>query len=187
MGLLIYPTTRGRIQFQGVTWTGKVNTIKRDVLDLRSKVDWFPAFCQDILLECCHHHPNFACQNLLGAYATKESRRSICFIGSRDASIMAKRNLSKDRPRGRNFRKAQGRNGIATSSNSVDLVPRQKTALISGDSKSEDDDTESEQGGVNLLAAEDGSPVSGDFRINEEYAARFLHNKKREELQRCRD
>jgi protein KRI1 len=31
-----------------------------------------------------------------------------------------------------------------------------------------------------------GAPLENGFKINEEYAKRFEHNKKREELQRCR-
>jgi protein KRI1 len=45
-----------------------------------------------------------------------------------------------------------------------------------------DSDSESENGG-----SDGGAPLeSQDFKINEEYARRFEHNKKREELQRCR-
>ena len=48
--------------------------------------------------------------------------------------------------------------------------------LVSSDSESSSED-ESEGGGALL---EDES-----FKINEEYAKRFEHNKKREELHRC--
>jgi hypothetical protein len=100
---------------------------------------------------------------------------------------MASTKTAKGRPRGRTFRKAQGQNGFATSSNSVDVAPRQITAMILGDSGSEDEDTKSEEGGVPLSTVAENSTGNGDFQINKEYAARFLHNKKREELQRCRN
>ena len=46
----------------------------------------------------------------------------------------------------------------------------------------EDSDSADEAGGVSL----DQSSGAG-FKINEEYAKRFEHNKKREEVQKCTD
>ena len=52
--------------------------------------------------------------------------------------------------------------------------PKLKKSNLLDDS---DPSSEDESGG--------GAPLEG-FKINEEYAKRFEHNKKREELQRCR-
>lgn len=61
-------------------------------------------------------------------------------------------------------------------SNSTD-IKRTHNLLIDSDSESGSED-ESELGGALL--------EKKGFKINEEYAKRFEHNKKREELHRCR-
>ena len=71
---------------------------------------------------------------------------------------------------------ATGANGVAvvkrTKRTEEEPVPQKRPALFDDDN-SED---ESDRGGV---------PLDG-FKINEEYAKRHEHNKKREELQRCK-
>ena len=59
--------------------------------------------------------------------------------------------------------------------------------MILGGSDSEDEDSKSDQGGVSLVRNGDGPAQNDEFKINTDYAARFLHNKKREELHRCRN
>ncbi|KAI6351714.1 hypothetical protein MCOR25_009773 [Pyricularia grisea] len=81
----------------------------------------------------------------------------------------------------------------STSSDSLDQVevngskdekPGKKSLFDEGDSSddsSSGSDDDSEEGGAKLEEA------SGSFKINEEYARRFEHNKKREELQRLEE
>lgn len=52
-------------------------------------------------------------------------------------------------------------------------LKKQRKALLDDGS-----DESGDEGGVNLAEGQ-------EFKINEEYARRFEHNKKREELQRC--
>ena len=61
--------------------------------------------------------------------------------------------------------------------------PNRTKALLGGD-PSEDEITSDEHGGVALGHGGLNSPQNG-FKINEDFARRFEHNKKREELQRC--
>lgn len=57
-------------------------------------------------------------------------------------------------------------------------TPLQKSSNLLDDSDSDSNsDNESEDGGVPLEET--------DFKINAEFARRFEHNKKREELQKC--
>ena len=53
-------------------------------------------------------------------------------------------------------------------------LKKQRKALLDDSS----DESGDELGGVNLAEGQ-------AFKVNEEYARRFEHNKKREELQRC--
>lgn len=62
--------------------------------------------------------------------------------------------------------------------------PAKKARMLLDDS-SDDDDSDGNTGGVTL---ENGTSTSEDagFKINAEYARRFEYNKKREELQKCK-
>jgi protein KRI1 len=62
--------------------------------------------------------------------------------------------------------------------------PSQKAGrMLLGDSSSEDD-SEEDRGGV-ALGSRDNLTSEPSFKVNEEFARRFEHNKKREELHRC--
>lgn len=66
----------------------------------------------------------------------------------------------------------------ARTNGTVDF-PSKKIKMLAEDEGSEDDSYDSADG---------GAPINQDgngFAINEEYARRFEHNKKREELHRC--
>jgi protein KRI1 len=65
--------------------------------------------------------------------------------------------------------------GPKKTKHSQDLVPPKSTLLYDSDSASSSED---ESGGGAKLA-------DPGFKINEEYAKRFEHNKKRAELHRC--
>jgi len=77
-------------------------------------------------------------------------------------------------------RYATGTNGITISGKSS--LPEKKMVLDISESESDNDEgnpkSKSVSGDIN------GGATIG-FKINEEYAKRFEHNKKREELQRC--
>ena len=66
----------------------------------------------------------------------------------------------------------------ARTNGTVDF-PSKKVKILSEDEGSEDDSDESVDGGATV---DQNGP---SFKINEEYALRFEHNKKREELHRC--
>lgn len=60
----------------------------------------------------------------------------------------------------------------------VDL-PSKKVKILSEDEGSDEDSDDSTDGGARIDQNAHG------FNVNEEYARRFEHNKKREELHRC--
>lgn len=81
-------------------------------------------------------------------------------------------------------RKAEAVGAINSSNGSkkvkqepIQKAPLQMSANLLDSDQDSDLENESEDGGVALEGA--------DFQINAEFARRFEHNKKREELQRC--
>jgi protein KRI1 len=62
--------------------------------------------------------------------------------------------------------------------------PSKKPRRMLLDGSSSEVDSEEDRGGV-MLGNRDSWIPAPSFKINEEYARRFEHNKKREELQRC--
>jgi len=77
-------------------------------------------------------------------------------------------------------RYATGTNGITISGKST--IPEKKMVLDVSESESDDDEDKSKS--KSTFGGDNGDATVG-FKINEEYAKRFEHNKKREELQRC--
>ena len=64
--------------------------------------------------------------------------------------------------------------------------PRKKTkTLLEADASDEESVTSSSFGGVSV-GKHGRNESSGVFTVNQEFAQRFEHNKKREELHRCR-
>lgn len=75
-------------------------------------------------------------------------------------------------------RYATGTNGITISGKSP--IPEKKMVLDVSESESDDDG-----GKAKSASGDNNGGATIGFKINEEYAKRFEHNKKREELQRC--
>lgn len=61
----------------------------------------------------------------------------------------------------------------------VEDRPAKRAKLLS-----DDEDSDSKDGGVALSTIKK-KPAKSDLRVNQDYAKRFEHNKKREELHRC--
>lgn len=60
-----------------------------------------------------------------------------------------------------------------------------KAKLITDSDSDSDSDTPASFHSANETPPADENENAGGFKINAEYARRFEHNKKREELQRC--
>ncbi|KAI9838007.1 MAG: hypothetical protein M1819_006161 [Sarea resinae] len=86
--------------------------------------------------------------------------------------------MARTKTKGPGRKKKQSQQEVAAGSGSA------KPVLLD-EGSSDGDQSDSENGGVALngQAAGDEEPA---FKINEEYARRFEHNKKREEMQRCK-
>ena len=69
----------------------------------------------------------------------------------------------------------------ARTNGTVDF-PSKKVKILSEDEGSEDDSDDSDDSVDGGATVDQNGP---SFKINEEYARRFEHNKKREELHRC--
>jgi hypothetical protein len=65
-----------------------------------------------------------------------------------------------------------------------DEVPRKRVKLLLEDDTSSNSDFSDEAGGVALGRSLNSNQP--EFKINEEYARRFVHNQKRAELHRCK-